>query len=53
MSTVISVQGLGIEFYRARRRRMSVREMVFHGRNSAPKETFWALKDISLRHPGR
>ena len=48
MSTVISVDHLGIEFYRARRRRMSVREMVFHGRNSAPKETFWALKDISF-----
>jgi ABC-2 type transport system ATP-binding protein len=48
MSPVISVDRLGIEFYRSRRRRMSVREMVFHGRNSAPKETFWALKDISF-----
>ena len=48
MSPVISVEGLGIEFYRARRRRMSVREMVFHRKNSAPKETFWALKDISF-----
>ena len=46
MPPVISVDRLGIEFYRARRRRMSVREMVFHRRNSAPKETFWALKDI-------
>jgi ABC-2 type transport system ATP-binding protein len=48
MPPVISVDGLGIEFYRARRRRMSVREMVFHRRNSAPKETFWALRDISF-----
>ena len=48
MSPVISVEGLGIEFYRARRRRLSVREMVFHRRNSAPKETFWALRDISF-----
>jgi ABC-2 type transport system ATP-binding protein len=48
MSPVISVDGLGIEFYRARRRRMSVREMVFHRQNSAPKETFWALRDVSF-----
>jgi len=48
MTPVISVDRLSIEFYRARRRRMSVREMVFHGRNTAPKETFWALKDISF-----
>jgi len=48
MSAVISVDHLGIEFYRARRRRMSVREMVFHRRNSAPKETFWALRDIAF-----
>ena len=45
---VISVQGLGIEFYRSRRRRMQLREMLFHGRSGAPKETFWALKDISF-----
>jgi ABC-2 type transport system ATP-binding protein len=48
MSVVISADGLGIEFYRSRRRRMSVREMVLNGRNSAPKETFWALKDITF-----
>ena len=48
MSTVISVEHLGIEFYRARRRRMSVREMLFHRMNSAPKETFWALRDIAF-----
>ena len=45
---VISVRGLGIEFYRSRRRRMQLREMLFHGRSGAPKETFWALKDISF-----
>jgi ABC-2 type transport system ATP-binding protein len=45
---VISVHGLGIEFYRSRRRRMQLREMLFHGRSGAPKETFWALKDISF-----
>ncbi len=45
---VISVQDLGIEFFRSRRRRMQLREMLFHGRSGAPKETFWALRDISF-----
>ena len=45
---VISVHDLGVEFYRSRRRRMQLRELLFHGRNSAPKETFWALRNISF-----
>ena len=45
---VISVNGLGIEFLRARRRRMQVREMLFQGRSGASKETFWALRDVSF-----
>ncbi|KRE57112.1 ABC transporter ATP-binding protein [Phycicoccus sp. Soil748] len=45
---VISVQDLGIEFFRSRRRRMQLREMLFHGRSGAPKETFWALRDVSF-----
>jgi ABC-2 type transport system ATP-binding protein len=45
---IISVKGLGIEFYRSRRRRMSLREMVLQGRNSAPRATFWALKDVTF-----
>lgn len=48
MSRVISVENVGIEFYRSRRRRMQLREMVFHRRNSAPRETFWALQDVSF-----
>ncbi len=46
--TVISVDGLGIEFYRSRRRRMSVREMLLRRQNTATKGTFWALQDISF-----
>ncbi|MGO4343191.1 ABC transporter ATP-binding protein [Pedococcus sp. 2YAF34] len=46
--SVISVQDLGIEFFRSRRRRMQLREMLFHGRSGAPKETFWALRDVSF-----
>lgn len=48
MSTVISVRDLGIEFYRSRRRRMSMREMLFHRRTTHSTETFWALRDISF-----
>ncbi|MFQ6172027.1 ABC transporter ATP-binding protein [Oryzobacter sp. R7] len=46
--TVISVDGLGIEFYRSRRRKMQLRELLFHGRSGAPVETFWALRDVSF-----
>ncbi len=46
---VITADGLGIEFYRSRRRKLSLREMVLRRENTAPKETFWALKDISFR----
>jgi ABC-2 type transport system ATP-binding protein len=45
---VISVEGLGIEFYRSRRRRLSLREMVLSGKSTSSKETFWALKDVSF-----
>jgi ABC-2 type transport system ATP-binding protein len=45
---VIEVSNLGIEFYRSRRRKMSLREVVFKGRSSAPKDTFWALKDVTF-----
>lgn len=45
---VIKVEGLGVEFYRSRRRKLSLREMVLRRENTAPKETFWALKDVSF-----
>lgn len=45
---MIEVENLGIEFYRSRRRNLSLREMVFLGRNTAPKATFWALKDVNF-----
>ena len=45
---VISVEDLGIEFYRSRRRRMQLREVLFHGRSGAAKETFWALRHVSF-----
>jgi ABC-2 type transport system ATP-binding protein len=45
---VISVDNLGVEFYRSRRRQLSIREMVFHGRSGPPVETFWALRNVSF-----
>lgn len=45
---VISVQGLGVEFLRARKRRMQLREILFNGRTGAAKDTFWALRDVSF-----
>jgi ABC-2 type transport system ATP-binding protein len=47
-SPVIRARGLGIEFQRNRKRRLSLREMLFTGRSTSPAGTFWALKDISF-----
>lgn len=50
---IISARGLGVEFYRSRRRKIQLREMLFHGRSGAPKDSFWALKDVTFDiHPG-
>lgn len=48
MDSVIHADKLGVEFYRSRRRRLSLREMVLRGESTSPKETFWALKDVSF-----
>ncbi|MGJ3510088.1 ABC transporter ATP-binding protein [Enemella sp. A6] len=45
---VIVADNLGVEFYRSRKRRLSLREMVLKGRSTAPKETFWALRNVSF-----
>nr|WP_198950826.1 ABC transporter ATP-binding protein [Kineosporia sp. A_224] len=45
---VIEVRNLGIEFQQNRKRRLSVREMLFTGKSSSPAGTFWALKDVSF-----
>ena len=48
MQPVIEAKNLGVEFFRSRRRQMSLREIVFKRRNTAPRDTFWALKDVSF-----
>ena len=49
MKPVIETKGLGIDFYRNRRRKMSLREMIFRGGTSHNKETFSALDDVSFK----
>jgi len=46
---VIDVAGVGIEFLRGRKRKLSLRELIFTGRSSSPKDTFWALRDVSFQ----
>lgn len=48
MSVVISVEDLGIEFFRSRRRKLSAREMLFQRRMGTPKQMFWALRHIGF-----
>lgn len=48
MSVVISTQDVGVEFYASRRRRLQVRDLLFHGRSGSSKDTFWALRNISF-----
>lgn len=45
---VIEVHDLGIEFLRGRKRSLSLREIVFTGKSAHPRETFWALKNLTF-----
>lgn len=45
---VIIVEDLGIEFYRGRRRQLSLREILFKRTTTHDKSTFWALRDVSF-----
>ncbi|HUR52129.1 MAG TPA: ABC transporter ATP-binding protein [Mycobacteriales bacterium] len=48
MTAVIEAHDLGIEFYRNRKRNLSVREILFKGRSTSPKETFWAVRNATF-----
>lgn len=47
-NVVIRVRDVGIEFLRSRKRNISIRELVFKGKSSAPKDKFWALRNVSF-----
>jgi ABC-2 type transport system ATP-binding protein len=46
---VIEARDLGIQFLRNRRHRLSLREMLFKGTSTAPRGSFWALRDVSFQ----
>ena len=46
---VITVDDLGIEFLRSRKRKLSLREIVYRGQTTHNKETFWALRHVNLQ----
>jgi ABC-2 type transport system ATP-binding protein len=53
VESLIEARGLGIEFHRNRRRKIRMRELLLKGHNSAPKGSFWALRNVSFDvHPG-
>ena len=45
---VIQVEDVGIEFLRARKRSLSIRELVFKGKSTSPTDTFWALRHVTF-----
>ena len=48
MSVVISAHDVGVEFYISRRRKMQVRDLLFHGTATTTTDTFWALRNVSF-----
>ena len=48
MTTVISADTIGIRFFRSRRRKVQLRELLATGKSGAPRDSFWALRDISF-----
>jgi len=48
VAPVIEANNLGIRFYRNRKRRISVREILLKGKNTSPKEQFWAVRNATF-----
>ena len=48
MEPVIVASNVGIQFHRNRRRRLSLREIIFQQRISAAGDTFWAVRNASF-----
>jgi ABC-2 type transport system ATP-binding protein len=47
-TTLIEARNVGIEFLRNKRRRLSLREMLLQGKNTAPQGSFWAVRNVSF-----
>jgi len=53
VAPVITARDLGIRFYRNRKRNISLREVLLKGRSTAPKDQFWAVRDVNFEvQPG-
>jgi len=48
MNTVIAADNVGIRFFRSRRRKIRLRELLATGKSGAPRDSFWALRNISF-----
>ncbi len=48
MSVVIDVKNIGVSFRRNRKRNFSIREILLQQKNTSPKGSFWALRDINF-----
>jgi ABC-2 type transport system ATP-binding protein len=48
VDSLIEARELGIEFHRNRRRKLRLRELLFKGHSTAPKGSFWALRNVSF-----
>ena len=48
MAPVIAAHNLGIEFYRSRKRKLSLREMIFKQGTTHSTEMFWAVRNATF-----
>jgi ABC-2 type transport system ATP-binding protein len=48
VTALIEAQNVGIEFLRNKKRRLSLREILLQGKNSAPQGSFWAVRNVSF-----
>jgi ABC-2 type transport system ATP-binding protein len=48
VTTLIEAQNVGIEFLRNKKRRLSLREILLKGQNTAPQGRFWAVRNVSF-----
>jgi len=49
MTVVIDVKNIGVSFQRNRKRNFSVREMLLQGKNTSPRGSFWALRNVNFQ----
>jgi ABC-2 type transport system ATP-binding protein len=48
VTTLIEAKDVGIEFLRNKKRRLSLREILLKGQNTAPQGRFWAVRNVSF-----